>query len=151
MPPTAELRTDNLSAPTPASIPGARIIFTGELARLLQQDLRDRPLLFDVLGADNPHDTLPGTVWLPGAGRGSAFDDDVQARLGALLSAALRDNPDREIVFFCSSPRCWLSYNAALRAARLGYRNVRWYRGGIEAWLASGGVLHPPRLRWQGS
>jgi hypothetical protein len=29
---------------------------------------------------------------------------------------------------------CWMSYNAALRAIHLGFRQVYWYRGGIEAW-----------------
>ena len=30
-----------------------------------------------------------------------------------------------------------MSYNASLRAIRLRYSNVRWYRGGIEAWKAA--------------
>ena len=34
---------------------------------------------------DHAHDTLPGAIWLPGAGRGTSFDDDVQARLDKLL------------------------------------------------------------------
>ena len=28
-------------------------------------------------------------------------------------------------------PQCWGSYNAALRAINMGFRNVHWYRGGI--------------------
>ena len=52
------------------------------------------------------------------------------------------------LVFLCASARCWLSYNAALRAVRLGYADVRWYRGGIEAWGAGGGALAEPRLVW---
>jgi hypothetical protein len=31
-----------------------------------------------------------------------------------------------------------MSYNAALRAINLGYKNVLWYRGGIEAWQRAG-------------
>lgn len=147
--PSAELRLSDLSAPTPLELPGARIMFTAELRRLMQAPLEERPLLFDVLGADNAHDSLPGAIWLPGAGRGASFDDELQARLEKLLAFTMRGNTDRPIVFFCSGPRCWLSYNAALRAARLGYSNVRWYRGGIEAWGASGGALAPPRITWQ--
>ena len=49
----------------------------------------------------------------------------------------------------CASKTCWLSYNTALRAARLGYTEVYWYRGGIEAWLASGQVLAPLKVSWQ--
>ena len=35
---------------------------------------------------------------------------------------------------YCLSAECWLSYNATLRALRLGYLDALWYRGGIEAW-----------------
>ena len=149
VPPASELRQTDLSSPTPTQLPGARVITTPELRRLLQAPLEERPLLFDVLGGDDGHATLPGTIWLPGAGRGASFDDEVQARLEKLLAFAMRGSPERPLVFFCSSPRCWLSYNAALRAVRLGYRDVRWYRGGIEAWGASGGALAPPRVTWQ--
>lgn len=149
VPPTRELRLAELSSPTPLEIPGARLISTAELRRLVQAPLEERPLLFDVLGAENAHDSLPGAIWLPGAGRGASFDDEIQARLEKLLAFTLRGNPARPLVFFCSSPRCWLSYNAALRAVRLGYSNVRWYRGGIEAWGASGGALVTPRVTWQ--
>lgn len=38
------------------------------------------------------------------------------------------------VVFYCLSAECWLSYNAVTHAAELGYTNVYWYRGGINAW-----------------
>ena len=149
VPPTGELRLEAHSAPTPLEIPGARLVLTAELRRLLQAPPDARPLLFDVLGADNHHLSLPGTIWLPGAGRGASFEDEVQERLARLLEFATQGNRQRPIVFFCASARCWLSYNTALRAARLGYRNVLWYRGGIDAWGASGGALAEPKLVWQ--
>ena len=40
-------------------------------------------------------------------------------------------------------------YLELLRAARLGYSDVRWYRGGIQAWGTSGGALADPRIVWQ--
>ena len=36
-----------------------------------------------------------------------------------------------------------MSYNAALRAINAGYTNVKWYRGGIEAWKAAGLPTQP--------
>jgi PQQ-dependent catabolism-associated CXXCW motif protein len=143
--PSAELRPKDVSGPTPLEIPGARVIATAELRKLLREG---QPLLFDVIGGEG-HESLPGAVWLPGAGRGSSFDDDIQARLALALQAATRGDKSVPLVFFCAGPRCWLSYNAALRAVRLGYRSVRWYRGGIEAWGAAGGALTEPRLVWQ--
>jgi PQQ-dependent catabolism-associated CXXCW motif protein len=146
--PSAQLRLDDHASPTPLEIPGARLIATAELRAALEAPLEQRPLLFDVLGGDG-HLTLPGAIWLPGAGRGSSFDDEVQARLAKLLELATRGNRNRELVFFCASPSCWLSYNTALRAARLGYGGVRWYRGGIEAWRAAGGPVSAPRVVWK--
>lgn len=148
VPPSTELRLQGHASPTPLTIPGARVIVTTELRARLDEPLEVRPLLFDVLGED-AHSTIPGAIWLPGAGRGASFDDEVQARLAKLLQFATRGDRARSLVFFCSSRECWLSYNAALRAVRLGYRDVRWYRGGLEAWRAAGGALAPPRVRWK--
>jgi PQQ-dependent catabolism-associated CXXCW motif protein len=133
-------------APTPLEIPGARLVTTAELRKLLQGDVP--PLLIDVLGS-NGHRTLPGAVWFPGAGRGESFEDELQGRLANALAALTDGDHSRTLVFYCASPLCWLSYNASLRAVRLGYRDVRWYRGGIDAWGSSGGALVPPKLTWK--
>ena len=146
--PSAAMRLDDHASPTPREIPGARTIATAEMRRLLQASEEERPLLFDVLGGEG-HATLPGTIWLPGAGRGESFEDEVQAQLAKVLEFATGANRGRMLVFFCTGPRCWLSYNAALRAVNLGYGNVRWYRGGIQAWGAGGGALSEPRAIWQ--
>lgn len=147
VPPSAELRLAGHASATPLAIPGARLIRTEELRQRLQAPLEERPLLFDVLSDE--HASLPGAIWLPGAGLGSGFDDALQARLSAFLRFMTAGERDREMVFFCVGPRCWLSYNAALRAVRLGYARVLWYRGGIEAWGASGGALRAPGVAWE--
>ena len=146
--PSTGLRVMELSAPTPREIPGAKILLTGDLRLRLQGDAERRPLLFDVLGGE-PHHSLPGAIWLPGAGRGESTGDAVQVQLSRLLQAATKGSLDRPIAFFCQGVRCWLSYNAALRAVALGYREVYWYRGGIEAWLAAGEALAPLRFSWR--
>jgi PQQ-dependent catabolism-associated CXXCW motif protein len=133
-------------APTPLTVPGARTVTTPELRKLLQSE--SQPVLIDVLGS-NGHRTLPGAVWLPGAGRGESFDDEIQARLAQTLAALTGGDRARPLVFYCASPLCWLSYNTSLRAVRLGYSDVMWYRGGIQAWGASGGALEMPRHSWQ--
>jgi PQQ-dependent catabolism-associated CXXCW motif protein len=144
--PSSTLRTADLSAPTPREVPGAKTIRTEELRQSLGS--QSQPLLFDVLGGE-AHASLPGAIWLPGAGRGESFTDAVQFRLARTLEATTKGDRGRPIVFFCQGPQCWLSYNAALRAVALGYRSVHWYRGGIEAWLAAGGELAPMRLTWR--
>jgi PQQ-dependent catabolism-associated CXXCW motif protein len=147
VPPSDELRLSAHATPTPLTLRGAALIGTRELMRRLEEPVESRPLLFDVLS--DSHESLPGTIWLPGAGYGTGFDDAIQTQLAAVLAQASGGDQARALVFFCSSVRCWLSYNTALRAVRLGYRNVYWYRGGIAAWLAAGGDIGPPRIRWK--
>ncbi len=149
VPPVAVLRTTEHSSPTPLRIPGGSLIGTQALRDLVANaEPNMRPLLIDVLGGSG-HASLPGTVWLPDAGRGTSFEDATQRRLADALQALTAGERARPLVFFCQGPRCWLSYNAALRAIRLGYAAVHWYRGGIEAWLATGGILVPPRISWE--
>lgn len=144
--PTRELRLTDYAAPTPREAPGARTIRTVQLRIWLQRDAAERPVLVDVVGGTG-HDSIPGATWLPGTGRGSSFGDEVQARLARSLASLTGGSGARPIVFFCASVSCWLSYNAALRAAALGYSEVYWYRGGIEAWIEAGGDLSPARER----
>lgn len=143
-----DLRVANVHAPTPRDIPGARVIRTDVLRERLRAPEAARPLLFDVLGGET-HASLPGAIWLPGAGRGESFTDTIQAQFARVLQAATQGDAGRPLVFFCQGTQCWLSYNAALRAAALGYREVYWYRGGIEAWLAANEPLAPLRFSWR--
>ena len=144
--PVSTLRTADFHAPTPREIPGAKTIGTSALRESLQA--QPQLLLFDVLGGE-AHASLPGAVWLPGAGRGQSFTDTVQARFAQVMNALTKGDRKRPLVFFCQGPQCWLSYNAALRAVALGYEAVYWYRGGIEAWIEAGGEVVPPKLSWR--
>ena len=140
--PTRALRLADYAAPTPRELPVGRTIRTPQLRAWLERDAPLRPLLFDVVGGTG-HDSIPGAIWLPGAGRGASFEDPVQAQLARTLETLTGRDRTRSMVFFCAGAECWLSYNAALRAAALGYREVYWYRGGIEAWIDAGGPLSP--------
>jgi len=48
------------------------------------------------------------------------------------------------VLFYCQSPQCWMSYNAALRAIIMRYTQVLWYRGGIEGWKMAGLTTQNP-------
>ena len=134
VPVASTLRRADYHAPTPREIPGARMMLTTDLKALLARD--PAVVLVDVLG-DPPHPTLPGAVWLRHAGL-AEFPGDELARLEAILNKLTGGDRQRPLVFFCLSADCWLSYNAALRAAAFGYRNVIWYRGGVAAWREAG-------------
>jgi rhodanese-related sulfurtransferase len=42
------------------------------------------------------------------------------------------------VTLYCNGPRCWLSYKAAARLVKEGYKNVNWYREGFPSWKAKG-------------
>ncbi len=81
---------------------------------------------------------------MPGAGDPGTFRDRLQRRLSSVLSQLTSQDTDRALVFLCQGAKCWESYNAALRAMQLGYRNVLWYRGGLSAWIAAKQQLQSP-------
>ena len=119
----------DVGSPTPLTLPGARRVTTQEL-----HEIGPQSLLIDVLDESGNHKTIPSAVHLPGAGnygRGH-LKDGIQKSLSKLLAKLTGNDTGRQIVFFCLGAQCWESYNAALRAMDLGYRNVLWYRGGLE-------------------
>ena len=96
----------------------------GIAPRALQARLKDDTMLVFDLNA--PHAWLKARV--PGA-LNLAPDFD------AALLPAERATP---LVFYCSNPLCRKAPNAARRAEKLGYTDVRVMSAGISGWLAAG-------------
>lgn len=138
--PIDRLHTGAMHGPTPTSIPGAQVIGTPALADLLKAGA-GRVLVFDVLGGQ---ERLPGALNAVPAHQAGSFDDAVQREFSQYLQQVTQGQKDTPMVFYCQSTMCWMSYNAALRASRMGYRKVLWYRGGVEAWKAGGHALQGP-------
>ena len=114
---------------------GIKVYATQELALALKS--AQPPLVVDVWAAVN--EAIPSAVTLLAGGL--AFDDApgdavYEGRFSGLLKA-LSPDPAKPIVFYCQSRDCWLSVNASLRAKKLGYSQVGWYRGGMESWKAA--------------
>ena len=128
----------NVGTPTPTSIPGGSVINTQRLSSVYQS-----AVLIDAWN-DRTHGTLPGAIRMWAAGAPGNFGDQVQVGLRQALAFRSGNNPRRPLVFFCAGVKCWESYNAALRALQMGYRDVYWYRGGVAAWKAAGLPLVPP-------
>ena len=129
------LRTQKVHDITPQKIDGVKVYATQELATALKSE--QAPVLIDVWAGVN--DAIPSAVTLLAGGL--AFDDAAgdavyEARFAGLLKA-LSPDPAKPVVFYCQSRDCWLSVNAALRAKKLGYNQVGWYRGGMESWKAA--------------
>ncbi len=131
----AGLRTQKMSDITPARLDGVTVVGTQDLARALLS--AQAPTVVDVMGL---FETIPQSVTLLGAGaalENPTQDTELEKRIGALLALLVPD-PASPVVFFCTGRHCWQSVNAALRATRLGYTQVQWYRGGMESWVAAG-------------
>jgi PQQ-dependent catabolism-associated CXXCW motif protein len=143
VPTSKGFRTEKLFDITPQSLEGIQTIGTQELVRRLKQE---GFVLFDVMGSFN---TIPGSKVLLYAGhvRSTAKDDELlEKRIEGLLHT-MQPDKSKPVAFFCTSRECWVSVNAAMRAKKLGYTQVYWYRGGLESWQAAGLPLVPGVIR----
>ncbi len=130
---TTPKRAPLYHAPTPTSIPGARVIKTLELKALLEAN--KNVVVVDVLDSKT-RKSIPGAFWMPGAGDGQFFAAET-SRFSAALEKLTGGDKTRPIVFLCLSSECWLSYNASLHALEAGYKDVIWYRGGTNSWTGA--------------
>lgn len=138
------LRTQKWNDITPQKLDRIKTIATQELALALKSE--QPPLVIDVLSGAN--DAIPGALTLLHGGL--AFDDakDIafEARFAALLKL-LSPDPTKPVVFYCAGRDMWLSVNAAMRAEKLGYTQVGWYRGGLLSWKAANLPVAPVLVR----
>ncbi len=143
----AQFRMDHYRADVPATLHGATVIHTQALAALVAAR---HALIIDVLPAPTPppdarpglprmaepHQAIPGSIWLPDVGRG-ALNSQAESQFRARLTALTGGHFDLPLVFTCLS-RCWMSWNAAKRAAGYGYTGVIWYPDGVDGWREAG-------------
>ena len=133
--PTRYLETPSPTKPLPKSVPGVTTVTTLELKQLL--DTQPGVVLVDAY-SEGAHMSLTGALWRPDIGvpRPGAFP---LADIRKAMADATNRNLERPIVVFeRSSTWGWYGYNAALRLLGMGYTNVYWYRGGIDAWFDAG-------------
>jgi len=132
--PVSALHDGAMHGPTPTSIPGGQVITTKGLVELIRGG-QVPVLTLDILGGP---EMIQGAVYAVPASQAGTFKDQTQQQFAQFLQQATGGNKQHPIVLYCLSPECWMSYNASLRAINLGYTNVLWYRGGIEAWKKAG-------------
>ena len=140
-------RTARYRAPVTADpAPALRIALADALALVPGRDA----LFIDVMPAEGgvrdgasgiwalarPHQTIPGAVWHPEAGRMPADPVLWQALEAAARTAA----PARPVILLCRID-CWMSWNAARRLAAGGLTNVFWLAEGIDGWHGAGRAL----------
>ena len=144
-------RQDDYRAPVPDSVPGGEVLHLPAMRDLIAHG---GAVLIDVLPASRrpgamrpgtpwlpqPHRSLPGALWWPEVGRGT-LPEGADTRFAERLRAATAGNAGRLVVFFCLND-CWMSWNAARRAASLGVR-AGWFPEGVDGWEAAGLPVQP--------
>jgi PQQ-dependent catabolism-associated CXXCW motif protein len=139
-------RTRDYRAPTPTTVAGGTVLDTRAAERMWRTG---GAVWIDVLPAPQPPPNLPaaavwlpvprrdipGSLWLPDVGRGD-LNPELEAYFRTNLDQVTRHRKDTAIVFYCLAD-CWMSWNAAKRAAKWGYLRVYWYRDGTDGWSAA--------------
>jgi class 3 adenylate cyclase/TolB-like protein/Flp pilus assembly protein TadD/rhodanese-related sulfurtransferase len=136
--PQLGLRSHAYLSPTPSGAPGVTTITTIALAALLERDSGSgRPL---ILGTTRPKPDfrIPGSVEVPGVFVGDFFDADAQHAFAQKITQLTGGNKSHPIVAAGWNSERWSGRNLALQLVALGYQNVYWYRGGLEAWDVAG-------------
>ena len=135
-------------APAPATVQWAAGAFDrGKPRRLwrdaaavfidtLAQPPRPAGLPAGTIWHPRPRHDIPGSIWLPDTGYGE-LPAVTEAYFEHGLQQATRGDRTWPVVFYCLAD-CWMSWNAARRAAALGYTSVEWYSAGTDGWQAAG-------------
>ena len=139
-------RLDDYRAPVPATVPGAAVLTVDALHDLVQ---RHAAVLIDVLPAPRrppgmrpgtpwlpvTHRDLPGSLWWPDIGRG-VLPPGTEAQLRQRLAELAAAHAGLPVVFYCLRD-CWMSWNAAKRAASYGV-SAAWFPDGTDGWQEAG-------------
>jgi adenylate cyclase len=140
--PTDEgLRSGKLLSPTPLGAPGVSIVRTSELKALIEAAANgpgepplllsiNCPLCFDI--------DIPGAVSVPAPYIRNPLNDQARQGLKSWLDRQLNGQTSRRLITFSWNAERWHARNLALELVALGYPNVSWYRGGVEAWDVAG-------------
>jgi adenylate cyclase len=141
---TAEMRpTGPFGRTTPIGAPGVSTIKTSELRALIVDGEGSPggevpPLLVSTDCSDCLDIAIPGTVFVRDAYRNEVQDDEKRQVLKTFVDSLLHGNQARRVITFSWNAGGWGSRNLAIELVALGYPNVAWYRGGLEAWDVAG-------------
>jgi PQQ-dependent catabolism-associated CXXCW motif protein len=149
--PATGYRIDRHRAPTPDDAPGAATVDGAAMraeaaggAILIDVTAEGAGAWFESDGewvGHADHATAEGAVWLPQTGHGR-LSPEIESYFRGALARLTEGDASRSIVVFCHAD-CWMSWNAAIRAASWGYAAVSWAPLGVEGWVEAGGALSP--------
>ena len=135
-------RQSDYDAPVPETLQGAHVVgdeaayalwLTGRVAVIdVMPDFpRPKGLPKGTIWRGRARHSIPGAIWLTQIGFG-ALSDEGRVQFDEGLNFATGGDTDAPMMFICRAD-CWLSWNAARRAAA-GYTRVFWYPDGTTGW-----------------
>jgi ABC-type phosphate/phosphonate transport system substrate-binding protein/rhodanese-related sulfurtransferase len=118
---------------TPRVLDGAKIVSAEQAAELMKQGVA----LYDTRSADEYRaGHIRGARSLP-YGEKSAKEVGFDAAKDHFDLAQIADKK-APVIFACNGAECWKSYKSCVAAAKAGFTQVYWFRGGYPEWLARG-------------
>lgn len=137
-------RMENYDDVVPDTLKGATVVEAAEVRALrdengavlvdvIPEQRRPDTLPAGQLWIPVPHQSIPGSIWLPDVGYGG-LSQTTEAYFFNHLKAATNDDKDHDVVFYCRA-NCWMSWNAARRAVLNGYTSVYWFAEGTDGWF----------------
>ena len=139
IPAPTQLRSveDGIHFATPLHLNGINTLTTDALVEKIKSG---NLLLIDARYiSDNPDPSLPNAYLFDFAG--VAYSDEARDKKISLaidkMMKTIAPDKAQPIAVFCTSVECWLSVNTVMRLQTLGYTNLYWYRGGIQAWAVA--------------
>src|SRR5579871_128407 len=135
------LRSGKLFSRTPLGARGGSLVRTSELKALIDVAANgpgEPPLLLSTNCPFCFDIDIPGAVSVPGPYIRSPLDDQARQGLKSWLDRQLNGQTSRRIITFSWNAERWHARNLALELTALGFPNVSWYRGGVEAWDVAG-------------
>lgn len=106
---------------SPETIAGTTRIDAETLIELAREK-KDLIIIDSRIRSDRRQGYITGSISLP----------DTETDCASLL--AIIDKKDTPAVFYCNGPKCRRSDLAVVIAHDCGYKNIYWFRGGLEEW-----------------
>ncbi len=150
-------RMDEFRSPVPETVAGGVVVDAlaaqalWEAGETLFVDVLPRPpkpanLPAGTIWREKARESIPGAIWLPNVGYG-AIADVTETWFRDNLAEATGGDAAHPVLFFCLAD-CWMSWNAAKRAAtEFGYENVYWFPGGTDDWALELLPLEPVKAQ----
>jgi rhodanese-related sulfurtransferase len=116
---------------TPTTAPGVEVLTTEKAQALI-----GKAQFYDFRSAVNfGKGHIKGAIALPYSGK-SENSENFDATQDRFDLTKLPPDKNALIVMYSDGPYGWKSWKASVLASRAGYKNIKWFREGIEGWSA---------------